>query len=250
MFVSRKSLVDNFGLDEEVAKFFVDRPVPEGNLYWRRHLVYIPPIAGYIFIPIYADLMVKAGLPKERVIADEYIKLTEEIAHSSGKMEFNGMSFKEHVKESAGIMEPFNRNPELMEDIKKYFGVENKGSGKYRLGSGLDALNRADTFLFSLCYFETTDEVLKQLLELWYAIITFYLIIDDITDYAGDIEKENEENVFKEKGMTKETIMAINELFKKDAVVVKPYNAILSVQMEKAREKWMNSAQLSNYIKQ
>ncbi|MBX2923589.1 MAG: hypothetical protein KF746_15410 [Chitinophagaceae bacterium] len=200
MFTSKEDLKLNYGIDMEIGKFFVDRKIPENNLYWENRYLYITPMPGYLFIPLYTDLQFRLGLSKSELLSEGHIVLMEQIMHSIAKQEFHSIPMEQHVKECIEITKPVCKNVLLLEELTAYFFKGELVKGDISFGSSLKALNRVDTYLFTLCYFDFDDELKKQLIDAWHACMTFYLITDDLDDIKKDFE-DNEDNAIIEAGL-------------------------------------------------
>lgn len=63
MFLSADELKLAYGVDLRIGKVYVDRKVPVGNAYWEGRRLYMPPVTGFLFMPIFSDLCRRCGLP-------------------------------------------------------------------------------------------------------------------------------------------------------------------------------------------
>jgi hypothetical protein len=207
MFLSRIELKLTYGIDLEIGKAYVDRPVPEENLYWSGRKLYVPPVSGYLFMPIFADLAFRCGIPREQVLSEQAFRLAEDVLHSAMKLEKGMISWEEHVSESIALASAQSRNPLLLEDLKQYFSGKPAPSG-FVYGTPFPSLNRADTYLFYLVIFAFDKETLGRLLDAWYAMITYFLIMDDLVDIRSDLEKQ-EENAFIDAGLNEAGVTRI-----------------------------------------
>ena len=68
MFISTDFLAIKFGVDDAIARFFVDREPPANNLYWKDKLLYLRPAPGYLFIPLIVDLLFKIGIERQQLL--------------------------------------------------------------------------------------------------------------------------------------------------------------------------------------
>jgi hypothetical protein len=230
MFLSKEDLKLGYGVDLEIGKFLVDRKVPVGNLYWKKRLLYLLPMPGYIFIPLFTDIEFRLGLPKSELLSEEHFQLVESILHSAATLEFTSMSFEEHIRECVELTRPVCRNPAFLQDLIYYFGSE-KEKASIALGTPFKALNRADAYLFSLCYFPFNDETKKKLIDAWYALISYYLIIDDLEDIRSDFEK-NEENAILESALQEESVQKIKDLMARSFEIMSGVNPVLANRIE------------------
>ena len=226
MFISKDDLKLSYGVDMEIGKYIVDRKVPEGNQYWKKRLLYIVPMPGYLFIPLYTDIEYRLGLPKSELLSDGHFNLLEAILHSAAKYEFGELNLEQHIQECVDLTTPVSKNPELLNDLQLYFAGK-KEKATLALGTPFSALNRADAYLFSLCYFNFDKKLKQQLVEAWYALITYYLINDDLEDIRSDFEKK-EENAFLEGGLVKQSIDTIKAMLETSEHVMEKINPVLA----------------------
>lgn len=210
MFLSRDDLKLTYGVDMEIGKTYVDRPVPEGNLYWKGRKLYMTPHPGYVFMPVFADLAYRLGIPKEQLLSPQFFELAEHIMHSAGKLEAQEINWEQHVKECIELAGAVSVNAHWLDDLRDYFEGRPVTSG-LEFGNMFPSLNRADAYLFSLCIIPFDRSTAKELLHAWYALINYYLILDDLEDVRKDFEKQ-EENAFLDAGLTDEGIERIYEM--------------------------------------
>ncbi|MBX3254462.1 MAG: hypothetical protein KF862_10005 [Chitinophagaceae bacterium] len=231
MFTSKDDLKLNYGIDMEIGKFFVDRKIPENNLYWKGRYLYITPMPGYLFIPLYTDLQCRLGLPKSRLLSEGHIVFMEKIMHSIAKQEFDSIPMDEHVKECIEITKPVCRNNLLLDELASCFlegQVVQKGIS---FGTPLRALNRVDSYLFTLCYFDVDDEQKKHLIDAWHACMTFYLITDDLDDIKKDFE-EKEDNAIIEAGLDENGAKLIESYMQQSYNTMNKINPVFANRMD------------------
>ncbi len=91
MFISADFLAIQYGVDDAIAKFFVDRKPPENNLYWKGKELYLRKEPGWLFIPLIVDLLFRLGIPKQQLLSSKFIELIRSCwPHKrSGRTEFN-----------------------------------------------------------------------------------------------------------------------------------------------------------------
>jgi hypothetical protein len=192
MFTSKQHLHNNLGVDEHVAAFFVDRKIPEHNWYWKERLLYVSKGTGYLFIPLFFDLQLKCGLSLHSLLSEDYINVAEQILNSAAMHELEQISFKQHLGNCKNIIATKIKNPDLYRELDVYF--ENEQLKPYKnIGTESKALNRGDTFLFSICFLDLNKEITDKILLYWYALVPSFLLMDDIYDIQED-QKKNEEN--------------------------------------------------------
>ena len=194
MFTSKQHLHDNLGVDAEIAAFFVDRRVPENNAYWRNRYLYVAGGTGYLFIPLFYDLQYKAGVSKKLILDENYVQIMERILDSAARYEFEMISFEQHIKHCTEIMRSNIKNEALYHDLLVYFKDEELVPYK-KLGTFSKALNRGDTFLFSICYLDLPAGVTEKIIEKWYALVPSFLLMDDIMDLTADLENNQENSI-------------------------------------------------------
>lgn len=230
MFTSKEELKLSYGIDMEIGRFFVDRRVPENNSYWKGRYLYINPMPGYLFIPLYTDIEYRLSLPKHELLSERHIQFMEEIMHSIGRQEFEKLSLEEHVKECVDITSGYCKNPTLLNELQTYFSGINKING-IDFGLPLKALNRVDSYLFTLCFFEFDNDMKKRLIDVWHALMTYYLITDDADDIKDDF-KEKEDNCIIEAGLSDEGAKIIEKIMKSSYDVMNRVNPVFANRMD------------------
>jgi hypothetical protein len=198
MFISVKHLHENLGVNETIARFFVDRKVPENNVFWKEKLLYVGRGNGFVNIPVYYDILFRIGIPVEVLLEEEHIRRMERIMHFAIQVEREQISFAEQLEKISGLMQDSIQHIGFYEELMRYL-MQEKIRPMGRLGIQPPALSRADVFLFILCDLPITDDQLSSALRYWYALHPTYLLMDDICDYKKDKEN-NEENAVMELG--------------------------------------------------
>jgi hypothetical protein len=209
MFLTANSIVAHYGIDEAIAKFYVDREPPKNNLYWKDKLLYVRPQPGYLFLPLITDLYFKSGISKEILLSEQFVQLLEQIGHYSAEHELQLISNEEALLKCIKLVEPIAVNKTLLQTLKAYFNKQKNFIAE--LTTPFPALHRGDLFLFSLCLLSLDAAKEQELIKTWFALISTLLLLDDAEDY--DIDKENnEENAFIESGSNKEGFENIKTL--------------------------------------
>ena len=235
MFTSKDDLKLSYGIDTEIGKFFVDRKVPQNNLFWRDRLLYINPMPGYLFIPLYSDIAFRLGIPKHELLNEEYVRFMEHLLHSIAKQEFQSLSIEQHIKECIDITRPVCRNELMLEQLQRYFEGTTEVDG-ISFGMPYKALNRVDSYMFTLCFFEFDNNIKRKLIETWHALMAFYLITDDLNDIKDDIEA-NEDNTIAEAGLSDEGAKAIERILEASYVTMNAINPVFANRMDYSREQ-------------
>ncbi len=247
MFTSKDDLKLVYGVDMEIGKFLIDRKVPAENLYWKNRLLYIVPMAGYLFIPQYMDIQYRLGLSKAELLSEQHLQLLEAILHSAAKLESKAIDFEAHIAECIALAEPGCKNPSLLQDLIYYFSGEREKSG-VALGTPYRSLNRADAYLFSLCCFDFDSVLKKKLVDAWYALITFYLIIDDLQDIQSDFEQQ-EENAVIEAGLNEEGAKSIEALIHQSYQVMNEVNPVMANRIDHKRQLMNVKQVIDDFLK-
>ena len=73
MFISVKHLHENLGVNERIARFFVDRKVPENNIFWKEKLLYLGRGNGFMNISVYYDILFRIGISIGSLLSGEHI---------------------------------------------------------------------------------------------------------------------------------------------------------------------------------
>ncbi|MFI5153829.1 MAG: hypothetical protein ACHQET_10880 [Chitinophagales bacterium] len=192
MFISVRYLHNNLGVDETIARFFVDRKVPQDSSFWKNRLLYVGRGNGYISIPVYYDLLFRIGLPRELLLDESHVHFMEQLMHYAILVEFKEIIFPFQLQKIKELLIDRIKDQAFFDELFEYLSqpvLEPSG----RLGMPVPSLNRADVFLFILCDLPMTESQIEQAIEYWYALHTSYLLMDDIYDYKMD-QQDKEEN--------------------------------------------------------
>lgn len=235
MFVSTDFLVINYGIDLQIAKFFVDRDPPPDNLYWHEKLLYLRPSPGYLFIPLIVDLLYRLGIDKSQLLSELFIDTMEKIGHISALEEINKITKEEAIEQSFLLIETKPTNQKWVHFIKQYFQKKPE-SELLKKASNFQALHRGDLFLFSIATLFFNDDLRINIGELWFALITTLLLLDDGDDIQSDI-KSGEENAIIESGMNKEGWNNLYNLVKRNVTTIELYNKSMANELLKSYEK-------------
>jgi hypothetical protein len=233
MFLSKDDLKLSYGVDMEIGRAYVDRRVPAGNLYWKKRHLYITPMPGYVFMPIFSDLAFRCGIPKQALLSESYLGLAEGIMHSAGKLEAREISWTEHVAEAESLAMQGLRNESFMNDLRDYFAGRPAPAGM-RFGNPFPSLKRADTYLFSLAHIPFDRDTQRKLLDAWYALITYFLIIDDLEDLRKDFEQQ-EENAVLEAGLSEEGAARIIAMMDESYALMMAVNPVMANRIDHKR---------------
>jgi hypothetical protein len=227
MFLSKDDLKLAYGVNLEIGAHFVNRTVPKDNLYWRNRNIYVPGAPGYIFIPIVFDLLLRCGAEKQELMSEKQLQLQEAILHSAAKLEHKTIDWQTHIQEAIQAVAPHvSRKPfndELIAYLNGPVPVRHPGS---RFGTRFASLNRADSylFLFSTLHSPGFDEDLA--IQGWYALMTYFLILDDLADIKDDLKK-GEENVLLDAGINETGIAIVTQMIEQSMQVMNTINPVM-----------------------
>jgi len=226
MFVSVKYLHDEMGVDEKIARFFVDRKIPENNSFWKKRLLYIGRGNGYISIPAYYDLLFRLGVSRDMLLNETHVQFMEWVMHYAILVEQNEISFNEQLTQITKVLEGRIKNEKFFHKLVAYLEQPVLKPLGY-LGMEIPSLNRADVFLFILCDLLLNEEQTRKAVESWYALHTSYLLMDDMCDYNSDKEK-HEENSVMELGDGNNGFDKAFERLKKNIEFMRKINPVLA----------------------
>ena len=230
MFLSKDDLKLGFGIDLEIAAHYVDRKVPAGNLYWKDRHLYVNTMPGFIFMPVFTDLLRRCGVDKKLLLSEDFIRLAEAIMHSAAVQEMEGRSMRSHHEECIGLTRRVAVNPFFLDALDAYFHGRPLSSGM-KLGTPFRSLNRADAYLCVLCTIPFDAAQAAIYLEAWYALITIYLITDDLEDIRQDL-RDQEDNVAIEAGLNEQGALIIERMAGSAMVTMERINPVLANRFE------------------
>jgi hypothetical protein len=248
MYTSKEYLHNKLGVDPEIAAFFVDRRVPANNMYWKGRYLYVASGTGYTFIPLYFDLQYKLGINKKQLLDPLHLEVCEAGLHSAALYELQTITFKQHVENVRLLLSPYSKQPQLFEDLSRYFEHEELKPYKY-LGTFSKALNRADSYLFTLVMLEATSLQVEKMVDAWYALIPSFLLLDDLTDLQED-EENNEENSIRDFGKGSVGVERAIEYVTHKFNYLKSINHQLGEYLEHSLEKRMLTPYMQLILKQ
>jgi hypothetical protein len=130
--------------------------------------------------------------------------LAERILDSAARLERKQLSWVEHVDECLAMASAQCQNKGMLEDLIHYFKGDRLHSS-VQLGTAYPSLNRADTYLCSLCCISFNIDIRHRVIGAWYALMTYFLILDDLADIREDI-LNREENAMLDAGLTEKGV--------------------------------------------
>jgi hypothetical protein len=230
MFLSKDDLKLGYGIDLDIAAYYVDRKVPENNLYWKGRHLYVNTMPGFIFMPVYTDLLRRCGVSKEVLLDGRFIQLAEAVMHSAALQEVEGRSMLSHYEECLALAGKNSVNPMFLAALDDYFHGRPVPHGLH-IGTPFRSLNRADAYLCALCVIPFGVEDAHRFLEAWNALITIYLITDDLEDIRQDL-KDHEDNVAIEAGLNEAGAKIIEGMVDNAMASMQKLNPVLANRFE------------------
>lgn len=231
MFISTGFLGIHYGVDNKIAKFFVDRDPPANNLYWKDKYLYLRPSPGYLFIPLIVDILFKLGIDRQQLLSDEFLNCLEQTGHISALEETKQINNAEALEQCIALAKEQCKNEKWLTAVVNYF----RGTADNiftRLTTPFKALHRGDVFLFSLSALEFPEEMFEKIAQLWFSLISTLLLLDDAEDIDED-RANNEENAFLESGLDKEGIEHVKKLLSHNLKVLSSINSIMAKKLDK-----------------
>lgn len=232
MLLTKDDLKLSYGVDLLIGKAYVDRMVPTNNLYWKGRKIYIPGASGYIFMPIYADILRRSGTSVAYLLSEIHFSINESILHSAALLEHQQIDWHTHIEQSIAIVFPHVTRVALFEELKQYL-LAHKPLKKIdsRFGTNFPSLNRADSYLLSLSCIPDPGFDEQKAIDGWYAMITYFLLMDDLADIREDLTN-NEENAIVEAGFNQEGIEKIASMINESIDKLYSINPVLANRIE------------------
>ncbi len=225
MFISTDFLVQQYGVDETIARFFVDRDPPKQNLYWHEKLLYLRPSPGYLFIPLIVDLLYKCGISREQLLSTDYINTMEQTGHISALEETGQVPHSDAVSLCIEMVKDNYKNERWYNQVVAYF---NGQPGMFsQQATPFKALHRGDLFLFSICRLAFPAERCQTIVSQWFALISTLLLLDDSDDLEED-KQTGDENALIECGMDAKGFAAIRQMVTDNLQTIAALNGTMS----------------------
>lgn len=236
MFLSKDDLKLSYGVDLQISEAYVNRKVPTENLYWQNRSIYIPSAPGYFFMPIFSDLLLRCGVEREYLVGEEYFMISELILHNAALFEHKKIEWNQQVENIFKEVTPFVKRKKLFSELEKYLtqSVLRKTEDSF-LGTEFPSLNRADTYLLLLACIPSENFDEKKAIAGWYALMTYFLIMDDLSDIKEDLIK-NEENVLIDAGMNEGGLKLISNMIDHSHDILLTINPVMANRIDHKRE--------------
>ena len=189
MFLTKDDLKLSYGVDLSIGANYVERAVPADNLYWKNRTIYLPGAPGYIFIPIYTDILFRSGVPMDTLLSDAFIQTSESILHSAALHEYEEITWMQHVQQVIGLVEDRVTNRSFFDQLSSYtLQAFPTKLTSLPFGTPFPSLNRADSYLFLLSILPHEVVDIQKALKGWYALMTYFLLMDDLADIREDLK--------------------------------------------------------------
>ena len=161
----------------------------------------------------------------------EYV-FAEFILDSAARLEMRQIDWNAHVQECLDHAADYCAQPGLLSSLDRYlrpgsstFGVQDG------VGTPFPSLNRADTYLISFCSIPFDGSIVPRLLEAWYALMTYFLLQDDLSDIRQDL-KNQEENALLDAGLSDAGAARIRSMIRQSQVAMEKINPVLANRIE------------------
>ncbi|MBZ5857267.1 hypothetical protein [Flavihumibacter profundi] len=225
MFTSKQELSGAMGVDPEIAAFFVDRKIPAGNQYWKGKYLYVARGTGFLFIPLFFDLQLRAGIDRKILLDESYVQLMEKILDFAAQYELKKMDFEAHIGFIEELVRAKSVQPELLENLSTYF--KQRPLDAYGiLGTGIPAMNRGDALLYLLTVLDAHADIIKKIIAYWYLLVPSFLLLDDIMDLQEDQDNQ-EENSLSHFGYDTEGVRKAIDLLDNNFAAISAVNPLL-----------------------
>lgn len=228
MFLTKDDLKLSYGVHLRIGSIFVDRAVPAGNLYWKNRTIYLPGAPGYIFIPIYTDILFRSGVPLEELLSEAFIETIESILHSAALHEYEEITWIQHVQQVIKLVEERVVNRELLEGLSAYtFQSQPIKIPSLPFGSDFPSLNRADSYLFLLSIIQSKSFNVEKAIKGWNALMTYFLLLDDLADIREDL-KTGQSNALLDAGLDDHGEKLISQMIDKSIADMELINPVMA----------------------
>lgn len=247
MFLGTDYLAVHYGVDDKIAKFFVDREPPPGNLYWHDKLLYLRFEPGYLFIPLIVDLLFKLGVPREQLLSEDFVQLMEQVGHVSALEETKKITTHEGVQQCTKLAQLAAKDQFYQDEIVRYFN--NEPNQFSRLRTGIPALHRGDLFLFSIAALPIDKNLYEPIVQTWFALISTLLLLDDAQDVEQDL-KEGEENAFLHTGFDETGLEQVKALVKRNLQHISKLNSMMARTLDSQIVNMFNKPRFQQHYNQ
>ena len=228
MFLTKDDLKLSYGVDLSIGAKFVDRTVPLNNLYWKNRTIYLPGAPGYIFIPIYFDMLRRSGASLDELLNESFIQKSESILHSAALHEYEEISWMQHVGQVIDVVKDRVVNEIFFQQLSTYAMQELPTKiSALPFGSDFPSLNRADSYLFLLATIQSNSFEIEKAMKGWYALMTYFLLMDDLADIKEDL-KTGQANALLDAGLHDQGERLISMMIDKSIEDMQEINPVMA----------------------
>jgi len=221
-------LKNDLGIDTRVIELLCARQVPEKNAYWRGRKTYLSQSPGYLFIPVYLDLLLKSNVGVS-LISEGHLLLIEKILHSAACQEAGSITYMQHHEECQNILRQAGIAQEEIRKIEE--SLINRAftliPEKYK------SLRRANSFLYSAALFPNHYDVFFHF---WESVAPFFLFLDDLTDLAEDLANKSE-NCLLDSSSIENNFFALHSIIAESIKPLEIVNSKLYQELNKLRQE-------------
>jgi hypothetical protein len=154
----------------------------------------------------------------------------EQIGHASALEETKQITPDQTLQSCITIAQKYCKNEKWLATTIDYFSqVPANLIGT--VATPFKALHRGDFFLFSMSALEFGEDLFVKLAQVWFALISSLLVMDDVEDLHSD-KRNNEVNSLLESGLNKEGIERIEELMKHNFSIISAVNYLMAKKLD------------------
>jgi hypothetical protein len=246
MFVSAGFLGINYGVDDKIAKFFVDREPPKNNLYWKDKLMYLRFEPGWLFIPLIVDILFRLGIQRSHLISEEFVGLMEKIGHITALEETKQITSEQATEQYIQLSKDNCKNESFRKNLLD-FAIGGTNNSFVKLITPFKALHRGDAFLFSLCALEFDENLQEKIVEYWFALISTLLLLDDAEDL--EIDRANgDDNAFLETNFTAKGTGVLKEMVRRNLQLLSSLNRPMALMLDKKYKALESKPHLKQFL--
>jgi hypothetical protein len=231
MFLTHHQLGMQYGIENNLGKFLVDREPPANNLYWHEKELYLRAEPGYIFIPLCLDTFKRLGLSQNQLLSEDFLQLMEKILHIAAQEEAKQLNHAEMIAAcEATVKAHTNKNADFLAEVMDYL---HDGSNNSMLACKptYSAFRRGDIFMFSWCALDFSGVQKTEMIKAWMAIIGFLLFLDDVDDMVKDA-KEGDPNCVLQ-AQANNDLDGLKNYIHQEIAHIESINKLYAAQMEK-----------------
>lgn len=180
-------------------------------------------------MPLFYDLLLKSGVPSERVLDEKHLLVAERILDSVAKFEFHEISWTEHLVTCRCRLFERGFTVECVDEIEREL-VFRPFEG---IPAEYTALNRANTFLYATGLVSSDYALVRQL---WESFMPLILFLDDVEDLDAD-RARGEENALLQGVSVEESFFALHPILKRLLLRIQPLNPAVFAHLENLRQQ-------------